>query len=651
MEFWSKIMKNLVKLLALTVFISTQISAVLAASLAPPVQSVVDRFSVDIGSGQINQHLSTVKIGSAMPLSHSISAYTNNFSFNGFRGYKDKYWGQASFEYIGRNLGVNAEFVELYVMRVYDVDGSTDFIAVEGGVYTTGQPTATSTFRALRDPRNTLVVNGNYLVWTKADGTVSKFKLTGAVTSGGYLESITYPNELQITIHLVGSIYSVTTNTGLQLKYNYPVDTRAEDSYVINFQSPYLPLANTYSWSQGNPKTIQAINNAIDYCNPDLRDSCTLTKSWPTATFTWPVSMPRALFLGQRDFTVEDPLGRKTIYTFEGQDLAYTSPGNLAPGMVPNQQFAPRLIKIKESSSTATTQTFAYKNNYATLNFGIYGTYQYLNAQTGIITRTDRINEGASYNVGTLSVSGQGVDPLNQGSPNGYVKEVELRGKIPGSVISVTTLDGKTNFEFSWRNFPISFYPQNNSEPGQSYEYHPDFRGNLTKFTKGTQITEAGFLPTVSCANSKTCNQPIWMKDPKGNQTDYTYHEPSGQVATVTSPANAQGIRAQTRYGYEQKFANYFQDTSGVKKISPTGIWLKTSEKTCTKTATTGDACSGGPADEIVTRYEYNSDNLFLTGMTVTADGTTRRTCYQYDIYGNRISETKPKAGLTSCPN
>jgi YD repeat-containing protein len=58
--------------------------------------------------------------------------------------------------------------------------------------------------------------------------------------------------------------------------------------------------------------------------------------------------------------------------------------------------------------------------------------------------------------------------------------------------------------------------------------------------------------------------------------------------------------------------------------------------------------------DEVLTTYDYGPDsgpnNLFLRGRVVTADGQSLRTCYTYDRFGNRISETLPRAGLTSCP-
>jgi RHS repeat-associated protein len=40
-----------------------------------------------------------------------------------------------------------------------------------------------------------------------------------------------------------------------------------------------------------------------------------------------------------------------------------------------------------------------------------------------------------------------------------------------------------------------------------------------------------------------------------------------------------------------------------------------------------------------------------LRGKVVTAGGVSRRTCYAYDVIGNQISVTTPRAALSSCPN
>jgi hypothetical protein len=197
--------------------------------------------------------------------------------------------------------------------------------------------------------------------------------------------------------------------------------------------------------------------------------------------------------------------------------------------------------------------------------------------------------------------------------------------------------------------------------PGSIRTYQYDANSNNTTMVtdNATGTSEAGGYPSCTDLNRKTCNLPTWTKR-NGITTSYTYHEPSGQVLTVTYPADNNGISKVVRYGYgsEMKFANYIKTNGGSKTKATDGIWLKTTEKTCNNTATVNDRCAGNPTitpeqDEVIKSYEYNNDNLLLTGMTVTAyDGSkvvTKRTCYQYDIYGNRIGETQPNAQLFSC--
>jgi YD repeat-containing protein len=55
-----------------------------------------------------------------------------------------------------------------------------------------------------------------------------------------------------------------------------------------------------------------------------------------------------------------------------------------------------------------------------------------------------------------------------------------------------------------------------------------------------------------------------------------------------------------------------------------------------------------------VTTYHYGADgtadNLLLHGKAVSSGGTTLRTCYGYDAYSRKISETAPNANLATCP-
>ncbi|MGH1558136.1 hypothetical protein ACRAWD_10700 [Caulobacter segnis] len=66
---------------------------------------------------------------------------------------------------------------------------------------------------------------------------------------------------------------------------------------------------------------------------------------------------------------------------------------------------------------------------------------------------------------------------------------------------------------------------------------------------------------TTSAPVTTICDKPDWIRDEKGNQTDFTYDlAHGGGVATVTRPAPTPGgIRPQTRYTYGQVQAYFFK--------------------------------------------------------------------------------------------
>jgi YD repeat-containing protein len=154
----------------------------------------------------------------------------------------------------------------------------------------------------------------------------------------------------------------------------------------------------------------------------------------------------------------------------------------------------------------------------------------------------------------------------------------------------------------------------------------------------------------------KCFDKPTKTVDPNGNETDRTYSVDHGGVLTEIDPADSSGVQPVKRYAYVQRWAWISNGSGGfVHAASP--IWLLATIKTCRATATnvSADSCAGGAADEVVTSYDYGPDtglvgnNLFLRGTVVTADGTSLRTCYGYDSLGRKISETKPRAGLSAC--
>jgi len=202
---------------------------------------------------------------------------------------------------------------------------------------------------------------------------------------------------------------------------------------------------------------------------------------------------------------------------------------------------------------------------------------------------------------------------------------------------------------------------QNAVKPeGNQTTYVWDGRGNSTQETlipkAGSPLAQVNSYANydTTCTNQFTCNKPNWIKDGLGNQTDYTYDPTHGGMLTKTLPADANGIRPQTRYTYAQRSA-WVKNSSGAYAQSAP-IWVLATESFCRTTAAATPPATGctTAGDEVVTTYEYGPDsgpnNLFLRGVAVTADGVTHRTCYGYDRFGNKISETQPAAALTSCP-
>lgn len=152
-------------------------------------------------------------------------------------------------------------------------------------------------------------------------------------------------------------------------------------------------------------------------------------------------------------------------------------------------------------------------------------------------------------------------------------------------------------------------------------------------------------------ATIRYCEKPVIVTDALQHSTTYTYSPDHGGVLTETSPA-VNGVQAQKRYTYAQR-SPWTWTGSSYQPGPP--IWVLTQMAFC-KAGNPGAAggCANGPSDEVVTAYDYGPDSgpntLDLRGIVVDPGGLNLRTCYSYDLLGNKKTETKPRAGLTSCP-
>jgi YD repeat-containing protein len=260
------------------------------------------------------------------------------------------------------------------------------------------------------------------------------------------------------------------------------------------------------------------------------------------------------------------------------------------------------------------------------------------------------------------AISNYGMDPhvISSADPQGFAVAVESDG-LNYARRSVTRIVDELGNEHNFERDPHGRMTKSTSPEGDSREFSYDDRGNLLSVTyKAKPGSSLGDIVTssaypASCANPVTCNKPTSTTDPKSGVTNFTYDPVHGGVLTKTLPPDANGVRPQTRYSYAQRYA-WLKNASGGYSQAATPVWVLISQEYCrTSAANLSGDCAAGPSDEVVTTYEYETgnagkpSNLLLMGIAVAADGQTQRTCYGYDKWGRKISETKSRAGLTSC--
>ncbi len=611
---------------------------------APPKVLLVDEFGVNLYSGQVTARLDTVAIGGEVGLSHDISAYTNDFSMIGYYGYQDKYYAKSR----ATDIETRPGRTPLMVLRIHDFADSADFKVMVNGqaVANATNPTSNYTYEALGDARHSLsVTSDGGLRWTKPDGTVVNFyRASSAAWATAIMTEIIHPNGF--TIFIDRTLKNVATNTGFALKYIYVPDDRGMDPVKPSLPTTQIPPVAPGTWSGRNPKYIQAINASLENC---LSSATPCAQKWPQATFTWPGGMPRAIYLGDSTFTVEDATGGKTDFFFRGYDLAYD--GNVrVDGYVANERFSPRLVGIKPAYSAERSLTYTYRTVFGTI--GGADQYSFYLAQTaGVVTTATKIGRNVNYQIGQA----YNGDVENVGE--GIVRRVRPSSQLPGVLVQVITSEGTYTYEHSYRNFPVSF----RKVSGELENYRYDSRGNLSRVDRNGTWMTAEYPTTCSEATKKYCNKPTWTSDAKGNRTTYTYHAESGQISTVTYPADKNGKRRVIRYEYAQMQA-YYYDANG-NRVYGSPMWLKTAERTCTNSNTLNNVCENS-SDEVTAQFQYASDNLYLTGITdrglsaSTLIGgpyefmSTKQTCFQYDRFGNRVGVTGPTVVTinTPCP-
>lgn len=458
------------------------------------------------------------------------------------------------------------------------------------------------------------------------------------------------------------NMYSVIYADGETWTYYYATVTYANGyngvvlKFIVSNRGYGLQFGDNIIYSTYFKKKITFYNKAFVYCDEAQLVDCSAVSSLPTAG-TMSSEIP-AGGLGNPQYfggfngpaygvPTSYPSLSVTTYAAPGEQGLTVYYGSGADG---SHSFTD-ILKVENAGVASSARTYKYVHIGGNGD-GASGMSGLLSANDGNSTWNYTVADDPIEPPDPLSVNGFGAtDPNN----NTYsASAINLLG-APTSMTDQLNRSVYAGYSAPDYRLTTTYQPE-----GDSAAYTNDSRGNITQERRTAKpgsglpdlVRTSGYDAT--CVNILTCNKPNWTKDFKGNQTDITYNSNNGAVATVTGPADANGVRPQKRYTYVQRYAWILNGSGGyVHAASP--VWLPDTESFCRASAATGNQstpCAGN--DEVKTSYEYGPDsgpnNLFLRGKAVTADGVTLRTCYSNDQNGRRISETSPRANLTVCP-
>lgn len=466
--------------------------------------------------------------------------------------------------------------------------------------------------------------------YTTSDGVKVNFSNSSLLHPGGYS---TYGG--RAITHLATSV-DLPSGERILFTYKQAVASDTGTSYArlqsINSSSGWqIKLAyasNTMTTSASEPAwnqitSAQGINNAVEYCDPTA-DACSLTQPWPVLNFA------QALVSGITTLTVTDPLSRASKFRINASS---------------------QLVGVRRPSSPASDDV----------------TYGYdANGFVSSVTR-DAIPYSYTFSLSGSTLTGTVSGPNRAGGASGKIRitkadtskglvtqSQEFTSQALGDSSSATT-----NYQYDTRGRLIYFIPPEGTvslpnPPTAGYtKYTYDARDNVIEERRVSKIPgapadiviTAGYDAT--CTNVLKCNQPNWVKDARGNQTDYVYDAATGFVTSVKLPADPAGVRPETRYTYTALRA-YTRGASGALLAAPTTVSSLTQISSCTAGAT----CAG-TANERLTLYNYGAvdgtvANNLLPVVVTRRDGgsaVTAQSSLAYDKVGNLTSVDGPLAG------
>lgn len=468
----------------------------------------------------------------------------------------------------------------------------------------------------------------------------------------------------RVTLGSDGFYISYTDGREIRM-YAVPGYSTSSDSYIdFTGNSPDRTIKNNFGYmikiGRSDVYSIQGVNLAQDYCDPAQGPLCSVSQS-------------RVASIRRSGLTrvLTDAAGGIWSYRFvainalDRQRVRSQYPGG-------------------QPCDTATSADFWYPAGITPpgANSEVFSINYYLRPLTSDCTQdpthddvsVSAVTEGdlsASYTTTKRNYGSYGSTPYTLSFWLDISAQVGQRGsdfseanrpnpEWGASRRSLTTMKDRLGRQTSY-NFNSLVEPSGTTYPlGNAVQLTYDDRYNVTQQTvypaSGSDqtklITTFTYSDLCNAQNQAYCNKPLTMVDPRGAQTDYSYNS-AGQVTAQTLPATPAGDRPRKVFIYDMRTA-YIKDAGG--NAVPAGPAISMLVRTID--CSTATSCTG-TADEIVTDYDYGPtsglNNLNLRSLTVTArnaagSAEARRTCYTYNYFGEKVSETKPLGAPGGCP-
>lgn len=392
------------------------------------------------------------------------------------------------------------------------------------------------------------------------------------------------------TVFFVVRLETVDSNLGYQLKYFYESDIPS----APNQATPWYRVVK-----------VIAMNKVVERCDP-YPSTCAPTQTWPQVTYARVSGTPIYE-------TVTDSAGRQTRYTMTNDS-------------------AKRVTAVRYPQDTADSVVVGYTSSKATSV-----------AYTGGNTRTYTWTTSGANIVATATDS-TGRTRTTTTSPTQYVVLTDKN-----ALNQTTTFTPDANGRVTEVTFP----------EGNKVQHVYDGRGNITQRKQIAKVG-SGFADIIetanfdaTCTNLKKCNKPNYTVDARGKQTDYTYDATHGGVLTVTRPADAAGIRPQTRYTYSTRQA-YFKNGAGSIVASGQSVYKLTGVSECMA----GSSCAGTASESKVTigygpQTAGTGNNLLPVSVTKASgnNAVSATTALTYDTVGNVLTVDGPLSGTADTVN